>query len=125
MLNQQWKSPNIGLFCFYIIRFNYERRNDMKVFLSHPMHGLTEEQIMSIRYSAWNYLNNVYGNIELIDNYRHEDAPTNSGHLWHLGRSIQQLEEADAIYFCDVWENARGCLIERQVAEKYGLRILE
>ena len=97
----------------------------MKVFLSHPMHGLTEEQIMSIRDSACYYLRSVYGNIELIDNYRHEDAPTNAGRLWHLGRSIQQLEEADAIYFCEEWENARGCLIERQVAEKYGLRILE
>lgn len=97
----------------------------MKVFLSHPMHGLTEEQIMSIRDSAYYYLRSVYGNIELIDNYRHKDALTNAGRLWHLGRSIQQLEEADAIYFCEEWENARGCLIERQVAEKYGLRILE
>lgn len=97
----------------------------MKVFLSHPMHGLTEEQIMSIRDSAYYYLRSVYGNIELIDNYFHKDAPKNARCLWHLGRSIQQLEEADAIYFCEEWENARGCLIERQVAEKYGLRILE
>ena len=47
----------------------------MKVFLSHPMHGLTEEQIMSIRDSTYYYLRSMYGNIELIDNYRHEDAP--------------------------------------------------
>ena len=97
----------------------------MKVFLSHPMHGLTEEQIMSIRDTAYYYLRSVYGNIEIIDNLHIDEAPKNSGRLWHLGRSIQQMEEADAIYFCDGWENARGCLIERQVAEKYGLRILE
>ena len=97
----------------------------MKVFLSHLMNGLTEEQIMSIRDSAYYYLRSVYGNIEIIDNLHMYEAPKNSGRLWHLGRSIQQLEEADAIYFCDGWENARGCLIERQVAEKYGLRILE
>ena len=97
----------------------------MKVFLSHPMHDLTEEQIMSIGDSAYYYLRSIYGNIELIDNYRHENAPKASGCLWHLGRSIQQMEEADAIYFCGDWEDARGCLIERQVAEKYGLRILE
>lgn len=97
----------------------------MKVFLSHPMHGLTEEQIMSIRDSAYYYLRSVYGNIELIDNYFHEDAPKNARCLWYLGRSIQQMEEADAIYFCEGWEDARGCLIERQVAEKYGLRFLE
>ena len=97
----------------------------MKVFLSHPMHGLTEEQIMSIRDSAYYYLRSICGNIEIIDNIHMYEAPRNSGRLWHLGRSIQQMEEADAIYFCDGWENARGCLIERQVAEKYGLRILE
>lgn len=97
----------------------------MKVFLSHPMHGSTEEQIMSIRDSACYYLRSVYGNIELIDNLHMYEAPKNSGRLWHLGRSIQQMEEADAIYFCEGWEYARGCLIERQVAEKYGLRILE
>lgn len=97
----------------------------MKVFLSHPTHGLTEEEIMSIRDSAYYYLRSIYGNIEIIDNLRMYEAPKNSGRLWHLGRSIQQMEEADAIYFCEGWENARGCLIERQVAEKYGLRILE
>ena len=97
----------------------------MKVFLSHPMHGLTEEQIMSIRDSAYYYLRSVYGNIELIDNHRHEDAPTNAGRLWHLGRSIQQLEEADAIYFCGDWEDARGCCIEERVARYYGLKVLE
>ena len=97
----------------------------MKVFLSHPMHDLTEEQIVSIRDSAYYYLRSVYGNIEIIDNLHMYEAPKNSGRLWYLGRSIQQMEEADAIYFCEGWENARGCLIERQVAEKYGLRILE
>ena len=97
----------------------------MKVFLSHPMHDLTEEQIMSIRDSAYYYLRSVYGNIEIIDNLHMYESPKNSGRLWHLGKSIQQMEEADAIYFCEGWENARACLIERQVAEKYGLRILE
>ena len=97
----------------------------MKVFLSHPMYGLSESEIMSIRDSAYTYLQAVYGNIEIIDNLHMYEAPKNSGRLWHLGRSIQQLEEADAIYFGEEWENARGCLIERQVAEKYGLRILE
>ena len=97
----------------------------MKVFLSHPMNGLSESEIMSIRDSAYTYLQAVYGNIKIIDNLHIYEAPKNSGRLWHLGRSIQQMKEADAIYFCGDWENARGCLIERQVAEKYGLRILE
>ena len=97
----------------------------MKVFLSHPMHDLTEEQIMSIRDSAYYYLRSVYGNIEIIDNLHMYEAPKNSGRLWHLGRSIQQMEEADAIYFCGDWEDARGCCIEERVARYYGLKVLE
>ena len=40
----------------------------MKVFLSHPMNGLSESEIMSIRDSAYTYLQAVYGNIKIIDN---------------------------------------------------------
>lgn len=97
----------------------------MKVFLSHPMNGLSESEIMSIRDSAYTYLQAVYGNIKIIDNLHLYEAPKGAGRLWHLGRSIQQLEEADAIYFCEGWENARGCCVEECVARYYGLKVLE
>lgn len=97
----------------------------MKVFLTHPMNGLSESEIMSIRDSAYTYLQAVYGNIKIIDNLRLYEAPKGAGRLWHLGRSIQQLEEADAIYFCEGWENARGCCVEECVARYYGLKVLE
>ena len=97
----------------------------MKVFLSHPMNGLSESEIMSIRDSAYVYLQAVYGNIKIIDNLHLYEAPKGAGRLWHLGRSIQQLEEADAIYFCGDWEDARGCRVEEMVARYYGLKVLE
>ena len=98
----------------------------MRVFLSHPMHDLTDEEIRHIRASAYHYLTSIYGNnIILIDNFHHEDAPKNAGRLWHLGRSIQQMEKADAVYFCGDWEDARGCCIEERVARIYGLKVLE
>lgn len=97
----------------------------MKVFLSHSMNGLSESEIMSIRDSAYTYLQAVYGNIKIIDNLHLYEAPKGAGRLWHLGRSIQQLEEADAIYFCEGWENARGCCVEECVARYYGLKVLE
>lgn len=97
----------------------------MKVFLSHPMNGLSESEIMSIRDSAYTYLQAVYGNIKIIDNLHLYEAPKGAGRLWHLGRSIQQLEEADAIYFCGDWEDARGCCVEEMVARYYGLKVLE
>ena len=60
----------------------------MKVFLSHPMNGLSESEIMSIRDSAYTYLQAVYGNIKIIDNLHLYEAPKGAGRLWHLGRSI-------------------------------------
>jgi hypothetical protein len=94
----------------------------MKVFLSHKMSGLSEEEVMKIRKECKEYLESKFGEIEIIDNYTHEDAPENAGRLWHLGRSIQQMEEADAIYFhpgtCRISE---GCRIEYEIYKEYDL----
>ena len=96
----------------------------MKVFLSHKMTGLTEEEVMNIRNNAIEYLTSKYGEIEVIDNYHHENVPDNAGRLWHLGTSIRQMEEVDAIYFCDNCFNAHGCKVEFYIATIYNLRIL-
>lgn len=99
----------------------------MKVFLSHKMNGLTKEQVKIIRVEATLYLKTRYGqNIEIIDNYNHKDVPENAGRLWHLGTSIKQMEEADAVYFCKGHcEDANGCKVERMICELYGLKVLE
>lgn len=96
----------------------------MKVFLSHKMTGLTEEEVMKIRNEALEYLQETYGEIELIDNYHHKDVPENAGRLWHLGTSIRMMEEADAVYFCDGWEEAKGCCIEYEICKMYNNKIL-
>lgn len=94
----------------------------MKVFLSHKMSGLEEKAVMRIRYQALEYLIEKYGNnIELIDNYHHEDVPENAGRIWHLGTSIRMMEEADLILFCPGWNSAKGCKIERYICDVYNL----
>lgn len=99
---------------------------DMKIFLSHKMNGLSEKEVMKLRKDAEDYLKSKYGdNIELIDNYNHENVPEHAGRLWHLGISITQMEEADAVYFYRGWESANGCRIERMICELYGLKIIE
>lgn len=96
----------------------------MKVFLSHAMSGLDESKVMKIRNDAIQKLTDRYGEIEVIDNYHHENVPENAGRLWHLGTSIKQLEEADAIYFCDNSYNSNGCVVETVIAILYHIRIL-
>ena len=44
--------------------------------------------------------------------------------LWHLGRSIQQLGQADAIYFIPGYSDSRGCKVEKLIAKLYGVEIL-
>ena len=41
-----------------------------------------------------------------------------------LGKSVMAMAQCDAVYFCRGWENARGCVIEHDVAQTYGLEIL-
>lgn len=96
----------------------------MKVFLCHQMTGLSEDEVYSIRIKAEEYLEQKYGRIIIIDNYTHPEAPSHAGRLWHLGRSIQQLGEADAIYFCDGFHMANGCCIELMIAKIYNIPII-
>ena len=42
-----------------------------------------------------------------------------------LGRSVEQMAEADAVIFAADWRDACGCRCERMIAAEYGLRILD
>ena len=99
---------------------------EFKLFLSHKMRGKNEFEITKMRNEARQYIVAKHGicSIKIIDNYHHYEAPKNAGRLWHLGRSIQQMENADAIYFCKGWWKAKGCWIERIIAIIYKLRVL-
>lgn len=96
----------------------------LKVFLSHPMTGLTDNEVNEIRTNAISELKKCYGEIEVIDNYNHENVPPNAGRLWHLGASIQQMEQADGVYFCGDWNSAPGCAVERMICRRYKIPVL-
>lgn len=98
----------------------------IKIFLSHAMHGKTDAEVQEIREKAIDKIREANPRLEfsIINNYQYDDAPPNAGRLWYLGRSIQCMANADAVYFCEGWENANGCNIEMAVAERYGLKIM-
>lgn len=95
------------------------------VFISQPMRGKTKEEILAEREkaieSAFRHFNEKP---EVIDSY-FEDAPVDANPLWYLGKSLELLSTADAVYFAKGWEEARGCRIERICAEQYGIPIIE
>ena len=99
-----------------------------KLFVSQPMRGLTDEEILKAREEIRARAEDAIGeSVELIDSFI-KDYPgeiNKSIPVWYLGKSIQLLSQADIAYFGGNWRNARGCKIEHEVARTYGIKIIE
>ena len=96
----------------------------MKVMISQPMNGRSEEEIKKERQDIIEKFNKMH--IEVINTLFEEEAPDNCNvAVYYLGKSISAMKDIDAIYMCDNWLNARGCRIENRVAREYGIKILD
>lgn len=94
-----------------------------RVFISQPMHGKSDVEIMEARAAAARAAQDYLGEqIELLDTFWANDR---SGPLTLLGRSIMVLAQADLAVFCPGWDRARGCKIEHTCATEYGINCLE
>lgn len=92
-----------------------------RVFISQPMRGRTNEEILAEREAIIEYAKKRYGdNLEIIDSF-FEDAPVDAKPLWYLGKSLQLLSTADIAIFAMGWDKARGCRIENRCAIEYGI----
>lgn len=95
----------------------------MKLFISQPMKGKTDEQILEERNKAAGLFILEGENIEVIDSF-FKDAPAQAAPLWYIGESIKLLGEADVVYFCKDWQKYNGCTIEHECAVRYGKTIV-
>ncbi|MCI9000916.1 MAG: DUF4406 domain-containing protein [Clostridia bacterium] len=96
----------------------------MKVMISQPMKGRTEEQIKEERKRIVDKFNKMH--IEVINTIFTEEAPEDYNMaVYYLAKSIDVMRNIDALYMCDGWREARGCRIEHQVAKEYGIKILD
>ena len=94
-----------------------------KIFISQPMRGLTDDEIKSHRQNAIEFLQRKYPGCEIIDSFfEGESTPDNPLEL--LGKSIQMLNDVNAIYMLKGWQNARGCVTEHDVAHRYGIKVI-
>lgn len=48
----------------------------------------------------------------------------NEDPVYALGESIKLMANADCAYFMKGWNKARGCIIEHEVCERYGIPII-
>lgn len=94
----------------------------MKVMISQPMKGKTNEQIREERAEIVRRL--VEEGFEVLDTV-FENAPSNEDvAIYMLAQSIRYIGKADRVIFMKGWEKARGCKIEHQVAVEYGKEII-
>ena len=99
-----------------------------KLFISQPMRGLTDEEILNKRQEIIKNVEKVIKEpVELIDSFIEDYPGEINKHIpvFYLGKSIQFLSQADIAYFGGDWRNARGCKIEHEVAKQYGIEIIE
>ena len=96
-----------------------------KLFISQPMKGKTDEEILAVRNKAIASAEKHLGEkVEVIDSF-FQSAPADAKPLWFLGKSIELLSNADVAYFAKGWDDARGCKIEHECALEYGIDIIE
>lgn len=94
----------------------------MKVFISQKMGGKLSEEIEEARDRATKEIKAMYGeDIEIIDTFLKDSSGTP---LELLGESIKLMSDADLVVFIYDWQEGRGCLVEYEVAELYGKKII-
>ncbi len=112
---------------------------EIKVFVSQPMHGLTEMEILEKRIEALERvvkcleekgltdfslmpINYVGRQITVEDECRMKVLgldPENPPRTWWLGQAIQEMAAADLFVFGPGWFSARGCNVERKIYDLY------
>lgn len=103
----------------------------INVFISQPMKDKTREEIIKERYKtiAWIYedlakathtLKDI-DKVNIIDSYFEDNKDVKNVPVRCLGEAIKLMSNADYVVFCNGWKDARGCRIERTVANEYGI----
>lgn len=102
-----------------------------KAMLSQPMAGKTDEEIEATRNRAIADLKSrgfEIVNTLFTDEWYNSDKMKERGvvqiPLCFLAKSLENMSLCHAAYFCNGWQEARGCRIEHEVAKAYGLEII-
>jgi Asp-tRNA(Asn)/Glu-tRNA(Gln) amidotransferase A subunit family amidase len=93
----------------------------MKIIISQPMKGKSEERVRAGREELVKQLT-AQGH-EVVDTVF--PGFTNQGNvpLKYLAKSLEAIADADMVYFMPGWKEARGCRIEMQCCLDYGIPI--
>lgn len=90
-----------------------------KLFISQPMNGKTDEEILRERNEAIRIAKDILKeDVEVLETFFDDFGPDKKP-LHYLAKSLEYLAEADIVYFVPGWEKARGCKIEYECSVAY------
>ena len=93
----------------------------MKIFISQPMRGKTDAEILAERDLAIKAAKTKWGaGVEVLESF-FQDAPVGAKPLWFLGESLKVMADADAVILCPNWCLTRGCIVEAAAANRYNI----
>ena len=94
----------------------------VQLFISQPMRGRSDEEIAAEReYAKLAAERILKEEVEVIDSFFQDG---DGKPLEYLGDSLKLLAGAARVWFCEGWEQARGCKIENLCAREYGIPII-
>ena len=107
------------------------------IFISQPMTGKSEEEILATRQKEIDKIHQLFDadgvEINIIASYiddatrkhfkKYVSDDINWDIFW-LSQSLERLAMADIIWLCDGWECSKGCNVELECAMQYGLCIV-
>ncbi len=98
--------------------------------VSQPMGGQSREEIASVRERAKAWLE-AHG-YEFVNTWFeaawYSDDPMETRGIKNkpvafLAKSLEKMAMCDLVYFCLGWHTSRGCRLEHEAADAYGLEI--
>ena len=98
-----------------------------KLFISQPMRGKTDEEILQERrHLLFRAKELVNADVELSDTFFTEEIPAGVNRpLWCLGKSLMAMATADVVYMEVGANEYRGCRLEKECALAYGVHLIE
>lgn len=104
---------------------NMKGENMKKLYISQPMAGMEDQDILKEREKAIGLAEIYVGEpVEVIDSF-FQGVPENKTPLWFLSKELELMSVADIVYFAPGWEKARRCKIEHDYVISCSMKIID
>ena len=106
----------------------------VRVFISQPMSGYTEEQYLETRKEAEAEIDSYFANAtsftyEIVSTYYDKEAKDAEKmkypKIYRLGHALMVLASCEYIYFAGNWKDKRSCVVEFIVSRMFGVYIID